>query len=268
MIRTRTPVRVLLNTLPKSGSVFLSLTLSKSLGIPLQYVGDPYALVAQISLEKMHVFASGSFVSPNHLAPSTENLEILDHFACRLVLHVREPRQALLSWIHHLDRIGCGDIRSEVLLWCPPRLPAGYFTWNFPRKLDWQIDNYLPRLIDWLVRWVRIHDEARIPVLLTTYGDLSDIGDLCRRICDFCGIARGQFSLVDVPKTIDNHFRLGDDSEWRRIYSSEQVERATAKLPPGFAHRFRWFVPASPSLGADDSHLVLLNHSPRGGGKF
>jgi hypothetical protein len=232
--------RVLLNTLPKSGSVFLFRTLSEGLGLPRMHLGNTYSLVDQISLAQIARFAAGSFVSQNHLAPSPENLQLLEHFGCSVVLHVRDPRQAMVSWVHHLDRL-CHDDDSEILLLFTPRTPRGYFTWDLVRKLDWQIANHLPQSVDWLGRWIAIHDQRRLPVILTTYEELCcDIGALCRRICDFSGIRHEDFRLVDIPKTIDNHFRLGDDSEWRRLCSPDQVERASALLPPALADRFGW----------------------------
>ena len=235
------PRRVLLNTLPKSGSVFLQQTLSGSLGVPSMYVGNMYSLIDQLSLDRMRHFASGSFVSQNHLAPSPENLRMLEHFGCPVVLHVRDPRQALVSWLYHLDRIR-GD--AEALLLFSPHLPPNYFAWDFHRKLDWQIDNFLPHMVEWIARWVAIHDAGRLPVLLTTYDELSrDLRGLCRRICEFCAIPADAFRFVEAPKTIENHFRLGDDGEWRRVFSAEQTGRASAMLPAELAQRFGWHPP-------------------------
>jgi hypothetical protein len=236
---------VLLNTLPKSGSVFLLHTLSEGVQCGRIHVGNMYSLVDQISLEKMRRFLGGGYVSQNHLAPSIENLQILEHFGCRMVLHVRDPRQALVSWVHHVDRVYRleGD---EALLLHAPRPPAAYFSWEFAQKLDWHIDHYLPSLIDWLVCWLAIHDEGRLPILLTTYEELcGDVVGLCRRICDFCGVAEERFRFIDIPKTIDHHFRLADDSEWRRVLSAEQIEAVDAMLPVELAHRFGWPQPVA-----------------------
>jgi hypothetical protein len=191
----------------------------------------------------MRRFAGGSYVSQNHLAPSPENLQILEHFGCRVVLHLRDPRQALVSLVHHLDRVCNGD-DSERLLMFAPRTPPGYFASDFARKLDWQIDTYLPLMTDWITRWVALHDARRLPILLTNCAEMSrDIGALCRRICDFSGIPSERLRLVDIPKTIDNHFRLGDDGEWLRVYSPEQIERAGAIVPAELARRFGWSMP-------------------------
>jgi hypothetical protein len=248
--------RVLLNTLPKSGSVFLFCTLSESLRLPRMHLGNMYSLVDQISLTQMRRFIAAACVSQNHLAPSAENIQILKHFGCRLILHLRDPRQALLSWVHHLDWL-YGDDRRDGLLLSPPYPPVGYFGWDFARKLDWQIDNYLPHMIDWIDRWVAIHDEGQLPILLTSYAEFCrDIEGLCERICAFCDIPPDRFDFVEIPKTIDHHFRLGDDSEWRRVYSAEQADRANAMVPPALANRLGWLLDELPGGSSDEPVLV------------
>jgi hypothetical protein len=237
----RSPVpSLLLNTLPKSGSVFMMHTLSETLGCGRLHLGNMYSLIDQVSLEKMQAFSKGGWVAQDHLAPSLENLQILQHFGCAMVLHVRDPRQAMVSWLHHLDRV-YREQGEEPLLLVAPRPPSGYFTWDFTNKIDWQIDHYLPQVIDWLVRWLAVHDSGEIPILLTDYGELSgDAGRLCRRICRFYGIAVDGLHFVDIPKTIANHFRLADDEEWLRVLDPAQIERVNALLPVELACRFGW----------------------------
>jgi hypothetical protein len=243
-VRSATP-SLLLNTMPKSGSVFLMHTLSETLGCGRLHLGSMYSLIDQISLEKMQAFAKGGWVAQDHLAPSLENLQILRHFGCAMVLHVRDPRQAMVSWLHHLDRIHRKH-GEEPLLLVAPRPPASYFTWDFTDKAGWQIDHYLPLAIDWLVRWLAIHDSGEIRVLLTDYRELNgDVGRLYRRICGFYEIAADGLRFVDIPKTIDHHFRLADDEEWLRVLNPVQIARVNALLPPELARRFEWpHVPA------------------------
>ena len=93
------------------------------------------------------LFSGGGFVSQNHLAPSPENLQILQHFKLKMVLHLRDPRQALLSWIHYLHYITHGNDTSEQLLYFTPRTPFGYFELSLSRQIDWQIENYMPQLV-------------------------------------------------------------------------------------------------------------------------
>jgi hypothetical protein len=238
---------VLLNTLPKSGSVFLFHTLSRSLQCGRMHVGNMYSLVDQIGLERMRRFVGGGYISQNHLAPSPENLQILEHFRCPVVLHLRDPRQALVSWTHHADSVYRRQ-GEEALLLFPRRPPAAYFSWDLTQKLDWQIDHYWPVLIDWLERWLDVHDAARFPVLLTTYGELcGDIVGLCRRICDFCGVAADRFRFVELPKTDEYHYRLADDGEWLRVLSAGQIDRVNRTLPPEIAYRLGWPHPTAPA---------------------
>jgi hypothetical protein len=253
---------VLLNTLPKSGSVFLFHTLSQSLQCGRMHVGNMYSLVDQISLEKMRRFVGGGYISQNHLAPSPENVQILEYFRCRVVLHVRDPRQALVSWTHHVDSVYRRE-GEEALLLFPERPPAAYFSWDLTHKLDWQIDHYWPVLISWLAHWLDVHDAGRFPVLLTTYDELhDDIVGLCRRICDFCGVADDRFCFVDVPKTAEYHYRLADDGEWLRVLSPAQIDRVNATLPPEIACRLGWPHPAGSIPAAQSAPSRQSIHAP------
>jgi hypothetical protein len=245
---------LLLNTMPKSGSVFLMHTLSETLGCGRLHLGSMYSLIDQISLEKMRAFAKGGWVAQDHLAPSLENLQMLQHFGCAMVLHVRDPRQAMVSWLHHLDRIH-REQGEEPLLLVAPRPPSRYFAWDFSQKIDWQIDHYLPQAIDWLVRWLAVYDADDIPMLLTEYCELNrDADRLCRRICRFYGVATEGLHFVDIAKTIDNHFRLADDEEWLRVLSSAQIERVDALLPLELASRFGW-----PHRAAQDERCIAYS---------
>ena len=253
---------VLLNTLPKSGSVFLMHTLSRSLQCGRMHVGNMYSLVDQISLEKIRRFVGGGYISQDHLAPSPENVQILEHFHCRVVLHVRDPRQALVSWTHHADDVYRRE-GEEALLLFPERPPAAYFSWDFAQKLDWQIDHYWPVLISWLVHWLEVRDTGRLPVLLTTYDELrDDIVGLCRRICDFCGVADDRFRFVEIPKTAEYHYRLADGGEWLRVLSTMQRDRVDATLPPEIACRLGWPHPATSIAAAQPVSRRGSIHAP------
>ena len=253
---------VLLNTLPKSGSVFLMHTLSRSLQCGRMHVGNMYSLVDQISLEKIRRFVGGGYISQDHLAPSPENVQILEHFHCRVVLHVRDPRQALVSWTHHADDVYRRE-GEEALLLFPERPPTAYFSWDFAQKLDWQIDHYWPVLISWLVHWLEVRDTGRLPVLLTTYDELrDDIVGLCRRICDFCGVADDRFRFVEIPKTAEYHYRLADGGEWLRVLSTTQRDRVNATLPPEIACRLGWPHPATSITAAQPVSRRGSIHAP------
>ena len=68
---------ILLNTMPKSGSVYVLKSLAKILRLRAMYIGNQYGLIDQIDVHDALTFGGGGFVSQNHLAPSPENLQMI-----------------------------------------------------------------------------------------------------------------------------------------------------------------------------------------------
>jgi hypothetical protein len=232
---------ILLNTMPKSGSIYVAMSLKQILGLDFMYLGNGYALIDQIGVQNTQTFSGGGFVSQNHLAPSPVNLQILQHFKLKMILHLRDPRQALLSWVHHLDWVtSCSD-RSPLLLYFAPRTPPGYFEFSLSRKIDWQIENYLPQLIAWTEGWVEIADRGTLPILITHQNDLrSNEKAFFDAILVFYQFDLG-YALPNLPKTRDGaHFRLADPTEWRRTFTPDQAARSTLEMPHSLRMRFGW----------------------------
>jgi hypothetical protein len=232
---------ILLNTMPKSGSVYVLKSLAKILRLRTMYIGNQYGLIDQIDVKDALTFSGGGFVSQNHLAASPENLQILQHFKLKMVLHLRDPRQALLSWIHHLHYIADGNDRSEQLLYFAPRPPVGYFAFSLSRQIDWQIENYMPQLVLWATRWVEIADRGTIPILITHQNDLRlEEKAFFDAILAFYRIDL-DYALPNLARTMDEtHFRKADPMEWRRTFTPAQAIRATSMIPESLSKRFGW----------------------------
>ena len=224
---------ILLNTMPKSGSVYILKSLAKIVDLKTKHFGDPSN--GRISDKDVTAFSTGGFVAQNHLAPSAENLRVLEQLKPRMVLHLRDPRQAMLSWLHHVD----WKNRTEGLVL--PGQPVGYYEWPLSSKIDWQIDNYLPWLMAWTTQWVAIADEGTFPVLITHQDDLR-----CNEKAFFDAILsfyemRLDFELPNLARTLDEtHFRNADPEEWVRTFSRVQADRADAALPRSLRMRFGW----------------------------
>jgi len=235
---------ILLNTMPKSGSVFVQRTLCMLLKIDQKYIGNRYALIDQINVHDAETISKGNFVSQNHLAPSQENVQILRHFGLKMVLHLRDPRQALLSWVHHLDWITGKSDTSPWLLYFAPRTPSGYFEWHFHQKVDWQIENFLPQLVHWTERWVQIADSGVIPVLITQHRDLqTNEKTFFESILAFYGLDTN-YVPVGLPRTMnETHYRMADPSEWSRVFVPAQIANATAAISSELCSRFGWTYP-------------------------
>jgi hypothetical protein len=232
---------ILLNTMPKSGSIYVQKSLSKILGLAAMDLGNSYGLIDQMNIQDTRTFSRGGFVSQNHLAPSPENLQVLRHFKLKMVLHMRDPRQALLSWVHHLRYVAGGNDTSEELLYVTPRPPFGYFKLSLSRQIDWQIDNYMPQLVQWAERWVEIADRDMIPILITQQNDLrTEEKAFFDRILAFHDIDL-DYALPNLARTInETHFRLADPMEWSRTVTPDQAIRAASMIPESLSIRFGW----------------------------
>jgi hypothetical protein len=232
---------ILLNTMPKSGSVYIQKSLAKILNCQTLDVGNSYAFIDQIDIRDVKKLVDGGYVAQNHLAPSPENLQVLQHFNLKVVLHLRDPRQSLLSWVHHLDWISGGNSVSEALLFCTPRPPTDYFESSLSSKINWQIKNYLPQLITWVTRWVGIADLRIIPILITHQEELrTNERALFDSILRFHNLTF-EYVLPELPRTVEaTHYRLADPTEWKRTFTPDQKAQASSLIPLSLQQRFSW----------------------------
>jgi hypothetical protein len=232
---------ILLNTMPKSGSIYIQKSLAKILRCPTVHLGNSYALIDQIGVRSAKAFSSGGYIAQDHLAPSLENLQILQHFKLKMVLHLRDPRQALLSWVYNTDWVSGGSDTSEFLLYCTPRPPPGYSGFSFSRKIDWQIETYLPQLVAWAARWVEIADGGAIPILITHQNDLRTAEKaFFDSILAFYQLSL-DYALPNLPRTMEEtHFRRADPMEWTQSFTPDQAARATSLIPVSLRRRFGW----------------------------
>ena len=239
---------ILLNTMPKSGSIYIQKSLAKILNCRTLDFGNRYALIDQIGIRDARVLVGGGYVAQNHLAPSLENLQVLQHYKLKMVLHLRDPRQALLSWVHHIDWLSSRDDAEEMLLYCTPQPPLAYFKDTLAGKIDWQIENYLPQLTDWVTRWLAVADAGTIPILITHQDALrTDEKALFDSILAFHGLD-ADYALPHLPRTLeDTHFRRAEPKEWQSTFTVEQARRTTALIPRALRQRFGWDDPDCPA---------------------
>ena len=236
----QTSPSILINTMPKSGSVYLTTALAAGLRLERADIGNGYTLDDQINYWAAKRFAGTGKIAQNHFAPSAINVQIMNAVFGRWVVHVRDPRQALLSWVHHVD-LFLAEGRQDFLLWFAPTIPAGYADLDLSRKLDWNIKHYYPGLVGWLNGWLKILDSGSYDILLTRHDELvSDEAGLCHRILEFYGVKRDYFIFSPPCKDRSTHFRRGDPDEWREVLSRKQIKSCNRRLPPDLLARFGW----------------------------
>lgn len=233
---------ILFNTMPKSGSVYIARTLAGSLDIEYREIKVahgffPRYFVMPNALERV---ARGNVIRQEHLDASPVNIKHLARFIDRLVVQVRDPRQATLSWLHHTNRIL--KEHPDGTNYTSHTEPDGYTKWPLDRQLDWHIDTQLRSLVEWLEEWTAYaNGDGELKVLFTRYEDLiTDEAGLFEQILEFFEIPRTAFNFTPAEKTIDNNFRKGKADEWLGVYTDKQKKRSEKMIGPDLLKRFGW----------------------------
>jgi hypothetical protein len=247
--RTKTDLpSILVVTIPKSGTVFTNLMLSRGLSLEPVSVSFGYFPHYLVDIPKLPSFIEGGSVASAHFDPSPVNLQSLTYFVKKWVVHVRDPRSVTLSWVHHMNRLHSerSDCRYEHLF-VYPTPPQAYYGWPFCRQVDWNIEHFLPNVAAWTRSWLAVCDTRRYDILLTSFSELArDELSYIHKILDFYAIPRGLFRRPHIEKSLHgSHFRAGLEDEWLTAFSRDQTAKATAMTGEDLIERFGW--PAGPA---------------------
>ena len=227
-------------TTPKSGTLYLMRLFTLGLGLRYMQTSLNGFPTDSLDLPKVKAVCAGNCYSMAHLDPSATNLQMLDHFFGQFVLHVRDPRQALWSWYHHIEKL-LDQGEEESLLRVAPMIPRGYVNWPISCKLEWQISNHLPNLVRWTENWLSIYDEKKYDILLCDYEYLvSDAVGYVDCVLKYLKIEESEFQSPSIKKSDEIHFRSGDPGEWRKDLPLELVENVNAAVPDAILDRMNW----------------------------
>lgn len=231
---------IFLVSIPKSGTVYLNAALRVGLGLPNVMISNGYFPEDQLNLAALPGFMAGGQIAPAHIDPSPTNLQFLDAFVAKWIVHVRDPRSVVLSWIHHVARYH-GSGQGDLLYRVTPVPPQSYHALPMSARVDWTIRYFLPCVVIWMTDWMRIADASPARILVTEYQELlEDETALIDRILDFIGIDRGRYRHVPPDKTMAAHFRTGTTDEWRQVFTPSQTEACGRLIPPALKARFGW----------------------------
>lgn len=236
---------IFLNTMAKSGSVYIYQRLMHALGLPFSRIAVGTMMRERVVPSWAAQVARGGALTLHHLDATPENLAALYASGLRQVaVHVRDPRQAMVSLAHHFTL----GYREQEMHWqkhsMSPYCPA-FDTWPFEQQLRWTIDHYYQRYVQWVADWARAADDMScgIDVLLLTFEEFrSDEPEYFQRLLRFVGVDPAR--LLAQPsvsrKTGEFHYRKGMVDEWRSVCAPDQREWMCATLPETLMRRFRW----------------------------
>lgn len=248
---------IFLNTQFKSGSVFLKRALNRGLNMPWLFL-FPEGVTGTAVPEWWDEFAKGGALSQQHEAFSdtlVDNLKKAPN--AKLILHLRDPRQAALSAVHFYERVirEGPDYARRSLIW---EMPEGYADWSFEQRADlflglaediddswltWSRQNFEGQVL-WLDRWLEAVEKNEIPIdfVVTDYADLvADQSAFFSSLLDQLDIPESMFEFSEVvhrPKKGTAHYRKGDPKEWREAFSARQKAKMQEMMTDRIAARY------------------------------
>jgi hypothetical protein len=178
-------------------------------------------------------YARGGACYATHLEPKPRSVERLRKAGIdKVIVHVRDPRQSVLSMIHHVTMYP--DQRVALAR-------SGFESLPVSDRLRLVMDFYFGR-IQWLWGWMEA--EAELNILFSTFEDfVRDRKAFIRRYIDSYGGHEEHFSWENATVAharVDQHFRLGRVDEWREVLPRKDAEFLTACLPKSIRERFGW----------------------------
>lgn len=231
---------VVINAMPKSASESIWNKLARGLGLAQCYVSlglfpDCCAVPGRLA-----VLSGGGIATKEHLPASPHNLTALRAAGLnKVVVHVRDPRQAMLSWAHFVR----DDVARRPLgaLWRKIVPPATVLRQPMTAQLDWHIAHYLPVLLAWCEGWRACADDPStgIAIHFSTFERFTTApDDYFSELLAFLELAPDSFDRDAEVETV--HLRKGQQDEWRNVLSETQQERAFAAIPESLSRRFAW----------------------------
>lgn len=241
---------IVLITIPKSGSTYLLAMLKDNLKYEHMHFHTYYdGVVLRTELKDFFMLdgrvAKEHFRAPIELSrPSiTKFMHPLDiekyiEYSNKLVVHVRDPRQVLLSLVHHINN----NVNNQYV---PSSQKDWYYKQNISTQIDWGIDFLFADIIAWMADWVQYADFAKtnnipIDILFSTYDELyTDPEMLFQRIVKFYNI--NQYPKFEMPKKDARvRYRKGDPNEWRYVFTPQQQTRIMQLIPKNLRQKFDW----------------------------
>jgi hypothetical protein len=228
---------VLFNALPKSASTYCFEVLRRAGGYHESMISVGIFPGDVMSWRRYFAFTAGGHIAHHHLDASPVNLWLLRHRPVRLVLHLRDPRQTIVAWLHHLVRAGVREV--PPLTAASP--PSEWFDQDEAAQLDWLIENHLPIFVGWIEKWVRAADAGGIALLFTTFEMMvQDPEAFFEKLAAYCGLEKPSINIPDPQGDPLFQFRAGRVDEWRERLTAVQQQRVGEAVPADLLRRFGW----------------------------
>lgn len=222
----------LLITQPKSGSVSVGNIFSSGFQLPTAL----YSIVrVRVVASWLQNFLLGGASYVTHLQPTDRNIELLHGGGAKnVIVHVRDPRQQIISLIHHHRRYPDQLRRSNREKFVRDDEEA-----IFRFMMD---ETFIPNTIRWIDSWYKAR--SKLNLKFTTFEEfVRDRSRFTERIIAFYGGDARYFDPANAfteHPGIDYHKRLGSIDEWQQVLNRKQIDEVNRAIPNHFWSAFGW----------------------------
>jgi hypothetical protein len=223
---------ILVASMPKSGTAWID----SNLRIAARHGAKrPVTSVVQPSSPSQMVFNSHSLLRiareggfhVGHFELNSFNQSLLNkavtEWGLYVIVQLRDPRQAIVSWIHHENKAYReNEFQLEVR-----QYPKHYFSFTFEERIDYHLKHQFMNLINWIRGWKALYASPLAQrCLFLTHEKLSSAPTEYSSIfCDYLGVPDQFISLSHRPKKGELNFRSGTRGEWRSSLTPRQQEQ-------------------------------------------
>ncbi len=238
-------------SMPRSGTGFVSKALEnglglKNLGSEIRFVDawfPDYGIIEFPNYVADYGFnpMPDGFVNA-HTAALKPNLWIISLITDKIIVNFRDPRQALISWVHYMEYLRFTGNFSALIQY---RIPDGYFEWSIHKQIDWQINEYFIRVnVEWIRGWIEADNNPEFPckIYFSLFENLvHNPRKYFQEIVSFYGISEDKFVHPEKPSfKSKSHLRKGSVDEWRSVLSKKQIEDVNRSIPADWFDKFNW----------------------------
>lgn len=226
--------------LGKSASASLTQTISQVLNIPIGNLSwSNFGREGRIVPMFARLIARGGAVTHEHYSATPDNLATLERAGVRrLYAHVRDPRQALISYIHH-ERWKQAGKRPE------------YFDRDhYDQKLTDEeitsaINGIYQVMVRWIGDWVAAADDGSCPIDVK----VDSFERMTRERDGFYADLFKHFGVETTAEEVSGligsaevraNYRRGVSGEWHDVLAAHDRARVSNMLPADLKDRFDW----------------------------
>lgn len=233
---------MLITTMPKSASESIWNKLAEGLALGQCHISLGLFPDCCLVPSRVWFVSQGGVISKEHICATPHNLRTLaKHGITRVLVHLRDPRQAVLSWTHFVR----DDVSHRLLAPLSRKIvpPTESFDLPLEEQIDWGIDKYLPHLMDFVRGWMDADSdpESGVSVAFQSFEQFRvEPEAYIGRVLAFYDIDKAGFRQEAEAEVV--HLRKGLIDEWRKVFTPEQQARAWDLIPDDLAERHGWTV--------------------------